>query len=206
MAIRSVLLPGCACLACEPAPPATPGKPSSGLIGVPVGRNRGVIQWPVAAELDWIERSDWSQRAAEFGRLRVVQSAGGAVVAMEFAPSCVIDEPAPVRWQLWRRLAVRRNILEVVDDSWLRYAALDWRSAPLVLDNGRAAARLATWAAALSWVGEHLLRSVPADRLGWLASPIVKLDLEGVARRVSRAGSHPAEMCAGGGCALAVVR
>lgn len=137
----------------------------------------------MAAELDWIQRSDWSQRAPQFGDLRVLQAGSGAVVAMAFAPSAGTEDatPSPL-WQVWRRLAAHRNVLEVVRDGWLRYAALDWRHAPLVVDGAAAAARFATWGATLSWVGEHLLRSVPGDQLGWLASPIVKFDLEGALR------------------------
>jgi hypothetical protein len=152
-------------------------------IAIPVDVSARYIH-VVTSDSDWLLRSDWSRRSPEFGGLRVHASDGASFVAMEFAPLAGLESPAPEPlWRLWLGLHVHRNILQAVGRHWLRYAALDWSHQPLAIgDDPEAATRVATWGAKLTWVCEFLLRSVPGDSLGWMATPIVKFDLEGEIR------------------------
>jgi hypothetical protein len=63
--------------------------------------------------LDWLARSDWTRRSAEFGQ--VVPQA--AQVLMEFLPTL----PPPV-WELWIGLRAHPNILTAAEPGLLRYA------------------------------------------------------------------------------------
>ena len=98
---------------------------------------------------------------------------------MDFDPS---ESSASTRlWELWCGLSKHPNILDAVEHGVLRYAALDWEHPPQQLDENSVAA-VATWGVELVRSYEFLMYSVAKHELGWFATPIVKLDLEGEVR------------------------
>ena len=141
----------------------------------------------VTSGSEWLARSDWSLRSPEFGDL----DEGDAHVRMAFATADSI-------WKVWRALPSHRNVLapDPSASSALRYAALDWKHAPLIVDGDpEAAARLATWGAELSWVAELLFRFAPRSALPQLRCPDVYVDLDGEIRvAFSGARSLPPEV------------
>ncbi len=137
---------------------------------------------------DWLERADWSRRSVEFGGLREERDRQRvAFVAMELAPPTWAGAFERL-WQLWLRLPKHPNVLEALgehgdSERLLRYAAIDWKHRPVVLNvDPQGAARLASWGVDLAGTCEFLVFCVPKDIRGWFACPIVRIDLEGEVR------------------------
>lgn len=134
---------------------------------------------------EWLERADWRHKSAEFDELAELTSREWGVLAVT---RLAVPESASggLRrlWELWSALTAHSHILEISanNEGWLVYAALDWCAPRAPLHDAARAHRVSDWGLTLVHVFEHVASCIPQERLGWLACPFVKLDLEGEPR------------------------
>jgi tetratricopeptide (TPR) repeat protein len=125
-----------------------------------------------ALAADWISRSAWHLRSAEFGPL--VSDAG--TVGIELAG--VSDE----LWRQWVSLPRYPTIMQALRPTRLRYAAIDWTTRPITLGDAPSYRRIAARGIEIAQTFEWLLQNVSVDNAAWFANPIVMFDLEGELR------------------------
>src|SRR3569832_798583 len=151
---------------------------------------------------EWLRRSMWALRSAEFGELGTayvqIHTMGGRrrerVVTMQYAKTggarARVAEPL---WRLWQDLPRHPVLFEVLEPGVLRYAAIDWTQPRIGLGVRSADdLRLAGWGIELAQTMDLVRSRVPATQAAWFTSPIVKIDLEGQLRGGGAGGGRGA--------------
>jgi len=133
---------------------------------------------------DWLARVDWSRRSPMLGELCLHRShLGYVVVAIEIPELREGDAIA----DLWLALPRFPQLLHPLGFNaagklLVGYAALDWARRPEALAAPGAVRRIATIGVELTRLFAVVAVSVPAAERGWLACPMLFLDLLGEAR------------------------
>lgn len=127
---------------------------------------------------------DWAHRTAEFGPLEEYAAADGQLVAMPLKTPGIEDPDLDWGlWTAWLDLPRHPRIFEALSHRdgalLLRYAAIDWTWRPGSIAGERTVRQAATWGIELTRMFDFAAACVPAEQLGWLACPFVKVDIAG---------------------------
>ncbi|HUJ57018.1 MAG TPA: hypothetical protein VLX92_00845 [Kofleriaceae bacterium] len=134
-----------------------------------------------------LARVSWRLRSSEFGAL-VRYNDGRPIVVMEYTPR----EPERLaEWTLlrhqWLELAPHGAVLDAIDRGTgasllVRYAALDWKRAPISLEPGAVARQVvASWGERVT-DAYRMIRYELAEHAGRFARPVMRIDLVNDAR------------------------
>lgn len=127
---------------------------------------------------------DWANRSAEFGPLEEYATADGPLVAMPLKTPGIDDPDLDWGlWTTWLELPRHPRMFEALGQRdgalLLRYAAIDWTWKPGSIASERTVRQAATWGIELTRMFDFAAACVPAEQLGWLACPFVRVDIAG---------------------------
>ena len=130
-----------------------------------------------------LELAAWRLRSEDFREVRAFDD-GRPIVVMEFDPA---DRGHLADWlwlrQRWLDLPPLPQVLDAITSGTgtkllLRYAAIDWRHAPVAVDDGAMGCQLvATWGAQLTEALRRIVNELPETDAAQFLRPFVKVDL-----------------------------